>query len=359
MTAGATLAYFNEDPTRPRRPGAVTAVAIIGIVLAALSVMGNALGGAPALVPPDAGPRAFDPPILLGRMLGVAFTLLMLVGCVGLLGLRPVARWLVVIAAYAWLVVFALEATTYVHAMLSPRAPSFVPPTRAFAPLAIYAIFAILKGVAFPLVALLVLRRRAAGELFARSAPAAPADPPPLARPVAAVLLAFAVMWVIQALAEAAMLLTYGNGAGVSYPRTRLSASGGVPGAVIANAAVSILLHGVLLVGCVLVLARQRAGTWLAAAGCIAKASLSITAWFAAGETYRMMIRNSGAATGPMIYQWVAMFANQMSSLVWPALALMVFTYRPPAAAAWVAPRSTPPPPPRSRRPPPIPPAMS
>src|SRR5438045_601736 len=113
MTVASPLAYYRDDGSQPRRPPLLTTVAVTGIVLAALLLLGQTLsapsmsqrtnsGGFPAVA------QSFGIGFAMGRLVAIAFALLMLVGCCGLLSLRWTARLLVLIAAYAWMVLGAL-----------------------------------------------------------------------------------------------------------------------------------------------------------------------------------------------------------------------------------------------------------
>src|SRR5258706_12726669 len=105
MSSASPLAYYTAEKDQTRLPPTLTAVAITGIVLCALAIVGQMFAepSRPSQVNPSQTSE-FSIGFAFGRLISVAFTGLMLVGCCGLLSFRPFARIMGIVAAYSWVV---------------------------------------------------------------------------------------------------------------------------------------------------------------------------------------------------------------------------------------------------------------
>lgn len=336
MTAAAPLPYFTEDPAVPRRSGALTAVAVTGIVLAALMILAQAVNaGLTGTGPPrNVAANGVDAAFVFGRFARALFAVLMLLGCAGLLSLRPAARWLVIVTAYAWLVLFALEAVAFVYALSIPRTGQAVLRQTTGWAIAAGALASAVSGLAFPVFALVVLRRRDVTAAFALRAATPPPQVPAIVRATAAMLLALAALWTLQAavewLAVAEGAVAYSSGGRLFTAAARTQPSGRGPSAVL-DAALLVLLNGTLVVGCALLLARSRTGAAIVFACCIVKMAMTIASWNVGPSlltSTAAMSRRGAPGILVLIYHWTTILTLQATSLLWPALVLAIVTHR-------------------------------
>ena len=184
------LGYYRPDPARhdaaERRPLAVTVIAWVGIALCSLILLvflSGVASGASSASSPGAliqrGDRQSVAAIgfVIGFVARWAFYILMLAGCMGLLASRRGARRLVIVCAYAWIILTVIEIFFIVWSVNSalgtpaartrgnPNPPLNFPTSNQI--LLIIGISCAV-GIAFPFSAIAVLRRPVAEQFFRR-----------------------------------------------------------------------------------------------------------------------------------------------------------------------------------------------
>jgi hypothetical protein len=357
MSSASPLAYYTAEKDQTRLPPALTAVAITGIVLCALAIVGQMFAGTsrPSQVNPSQTSE-FSIGFAFGRLVSIAFTVLMLVGCCGLLSLRPVARIMVIVAAYAWVILAIVSAVVlvYAHYMAAAMTTGRGTPTVwiTFLPALLVA-----AQLGFAIWASLVVRRPPVAALFL---PEQPLPISPLVRLAAILTLAYASLTALAMLVElAAVALSVQQ---FHYVRTLHALP--IYGSDLAvirftDILLGLLLHIGFVTGCILILTGRAAGALVLAICCLVKLTFAITIWSASGDypsTFNAY--NVAPTTWAAIYSFLALLSTRITSLMTPALLLAIFTYRPRLPAPTAPPVTSSPSPvatprPQVRRPPP------
>jgi hypothetical protein len=359
MSSASPLAYYTADRDQTRLPPALTAVAISGIVLCALAIVGQMF--AEPSRPSQLNPgdiRGFSIGFAFGRLVSIAFTVLMLVGCCGLLSLRPVARIMVIVAAYVWVILAVISAVVLVYALYMAAA---ITTTRGTPSVWITWLpaFLVAAQLGFAIWASLVVRRPAVAALFL---PDLPLPISPLFKLAAILTLAYASLAALAMLVElAAVALSMKQ---FEYARTLHAIP--IYGSSLTvirftDILLGLLLHIGFVTGCILILTGRAAGAQLLAICCLVKLTFTIAIWSASGD-YLSMFDPYNVAPGAWvtIYRFLAVLATRITGLMTPALLLAIFTYRPRVPAPATPPVTPSPSPvatprPQVRRPPPLP----
>jgi hypothetical protein len=366
------LAYYRASATEmsTRRPTSVTVVAVIGIVVTSLLIISQQFNLAVAWRWGGGGGSSpssrMESPVALGMAAGLVvrnlFTLLLLIGCCGVLALRQVGRRAALIAAYGWIVFGVIEVWFLIqNAYLSKALTGRPAPV---AGMAITGLLIVVIEIGYPAAAILVLRPRRVYELFARQ-PARRAVMPRLFKPVAIAVIAAASIWALDgviALTQIAGDRTRYRGGYVTTPRLLQMPGGpgyyevGTPEGrdfMIVDGLLWTVLNAAWVTGGVLVLNRRREGVWIVIACSLARLA------FAIGMGGReMSVFMSPGSGGLAVDFWatfnvfVRLLAARVNTLLVPALLLVVFTHRPAEPMPPALPPQPPRPGPRVGRPP-------
>jgi hypothetical protein len=338
------------------RPPIVTAVATAGICLAALQILAQNLRSPEEVVRATAT-------WLNGRDVGIAgavgfcvgllarnvLNLLMLAGCCGLLALRRSSRRAVIIAACGWIATGLLELYALYVAMMKGAAAGAQPSLLA---LAVPAALVILADIAFPIWAIRVLMRAPVRAVYAAQLPGC-AVVPRRWRWIATAVMVCAALWTTDGVVTLVHLI---NGptapSASSSPRTAFPMTyrlvprllplpmrtyqyrfdDKASGLYDIDASLWTVLNATLLTGCILVLAGRPAGAWIVVACCLVRTACLISAWggteFWGGLTLERGLPTATEGTWILITRHVGLMAGRMGALLWPTLAIIVFTQR-------------------------------
>jgi hypothetical protein len=335
MSSASPLAYYTDDRSQPRRPPILTAVAITGIVLAALLLFAQTFSAPSASLRArssgaSAALQSFSIGFVLGRLAAIGFALLMLVGCCGLLQLRWMARLMVWIAAYAWIALGALSILLLAYSQFAMPSSSSKGAGPALIAMALVQVAA---QIGFAVWAMIIVRRADVAALFVRDM-----DPPPslpaILKLLAIITLVYMALALLQILIEmigvAGQIKEFEN---IRATRLLPLNSYGFTAARFLDLFLSLALNAGFVCGCILVLFNRGVGARVIAICCFARLAFTIGLWtpdnFSAG-LYGPYGSKSMLAD---VYRIIWALSVQISGLMFPGLLLAIFTYRPPSAS--------------------------
>jgi hypothetical protein len=338
------------------RPPIVTAVATAGVCLAALQILAQNFRSQEEVIRATAtwlegrnvglaGALAFCVGLLARNVLN----LLMLVGCCGLLALRRSSRRTVIIASYGWIAGGLIELFALYSVMMKAATSGTKPSLVA---LVVPAALVILADIAFPIWAIRVLVRAPVRAVYAAQLPGC-AVVPRRWRWIAVAILTCAALWTADGVVTLVHLI---NGptspSASSSPQTAFPAmyrivprvlplpmrqfqyrfDDSVSGLYDVDAALWTVLNATLLTGCILVLTGRPVGAWIVVACCLVRMACLISAWggaeFWGGLTIERWRAASAEGMWIVMTRYVNLMAGRIGALLWPALAIIVFTQR-------------------------------
>jgi hypothetical protein len=347
MSSASLLGYYTDDKSQQRRPPIVTAVAITGIVLCAILLFLQAFAGPSSSQRMNSGAmsaaaQSFGIGYALGRLIGIGFQLLMLVGCCGLLSLRWMGRLLVWIAAYGWFALGALAIVlllyaVYGEAATSPRGAPAGPRVGLIA----LAVLQIAVQLGFAAWAMVVIRRVEIAALFTRETEAPPV--PQVLKILSVITLVYAgaglLVTLVELLGIAGQIKEFEN---VHASRVLASNPYGFTAGRFLDLLLGLALNAGFVCGCILVLLNRAVGARVIAICCIAKLAFTIGLWTPDNYATGLFGPYGSKSALAEVYRFLWAFSQQVIGVMFPAVLLAVFTYRPAMLPA-VAPTPMPP----------------
>ncbi len=182
----APLGYATTNTDPQRRSGGVTAVAVVGIVLCCLVLVGQSLmprgiSGRPS----GSWGAALSSGMAVGMIIRTAIIVLMIAGAVGVLAMRNAGRRMMIIASWAWIILFVLELFIVVYLFATSARG-----TLRYPDMLISTVVSFVAGGLFPAFALIVLDNARTATLY-RAQRYEDGPPGTLARVAASILLAY------------------------------------------------------------------------------------------------------------------------------------------------------------------------
>jgi hypothetical protein len=355
MSVSPALSYYTDAGDRRRLPTSLLVAAILGNVLSHGVLLLTGLSGAGAMLRPTLGVRnyrfgmpvpaepssAYVVGVGLGWLLRSAALVLMAVACFGVLGRRAAARVLMIVCAYAWIVLGAVELFVLLYSAAGTRTlgpPGPVGPggvavnaSRPVSDLAVYVALGLAVNFAFPIFALVALRRGGVAGAFARE-PAGGESVRPL-RATAVLVLVFAGMF---ALGHAAELVAVSSSSAGSDERWFFTSQSVLPfmepgttrGAV-PNALLGLALCAAFIAGAAMALAgRVRGGRAVLLVATLVKL-VSLAAVMTARERFLPLIRGVPMTAAVTFHAYVTTVALWAWYATAPVALLILLTSRP------------------------------
>ncbi|MDB5319231.1 MAG: hypothetical protein JWN40_862, partial [Phycisphaerales bacterium] len=264
MSVGSPLSYYSAEKSVTARPWAITAVAIVGIVLAGLAILSQMFVAPPAIADPGGRMEmtAFNFGYMFGRLVFIAFLLLMLIGCCGLLSMRSAARLMMIVAAYGWIALAIISIlfmvySSYVYSGNSARTAWMV---------SLPALMVIAQ-LGFAVWAMVVVRRPELAPQFGREGNHQVASP--LLKGVALVTLIYFGIAALESLVEALGVAFKMPGRDIMLAIRVLPVGNNDADVRLLDLLLATFLHAGFIVGCILVMNGRMAGTRVLIACCL------------------------------------------------------------------------------------------
>jgi len=343
----AALGYYGEDVGAPRRPGGLTAVAVVGIVLAGVMLMAQGMvpwgdfarqmSGKPVdssgYYGYRSGSRSAEGPaaaevVTMVALLGLnAFSIMMAVGASGVLCLKPGARLMMKISVLGWLFYSAVGLILLACAAVGPRNT-----WRGEGVLGVTIVSVFWAGVTlvYPLLALRTLNsaatKRAVGIDDGLRASwrddSGPLAPTPAIKVICLIMLIVAGFGALSSATSLVSLLGPGSGPS-SFISSSLPVVSSAKWTMTASAILTFSMATMLMVGAIMVLRGSAGGGKLIITYAIAGTVLSVSNWSQWFRPDRLFEPGANGIT--MVNAWVSMASARLSTVTWGGVLIAVF----------------------------------